>query len=88
MNFEWKSLMIGALLTSVLFLALGATGGGSNSFGIAVPENGKILVKDRVGNAILVDAKTGESKLVIYKKPDPDAPNYPSPSNGYELKLF
>ena len=38
--------------------------------------------------ALLVDPDTGKVDLLIYKKPPADAPNYPSPSNGYELRLY
>ncbi|MCK4999378.1 MAG: hypothetical protein KAS23_07580 [Anaerohalosphaera sp.] len=88
MKLDIKSAIIGLLLGIIIMITSGASsGGGGASFGFAIPSGCKALVKDQHGQALLIDPDTGKADLLIYKKPPANAPNYPSPSNGYELRL-
>ena len=89
MKIDIKSAIIGLLLGVIVMITLGAGSGGNGSdFGFTIPSGSKALIKDSSGRALLVDPGTGTVDLLIYKKPPADAPNYPSPSNGYELRLY
>lgn len=88
MKMDIKSTIIGLLLGIIIMLTSGAGSDGNGSdFGFAIPSGSKALVKDHLGQALLVDPGTGQVDLLLYKKPPANAPNYPSPSNGYELRL-
>ena len=88
MRVDLKSVIIGVLLGFILMLVVGANGRGGAGFGFAVPAGSKALVKDAQGTALIVDMDTYKVHRVVFKKPSADAPNYPSPKNGYELRLF
>ena len=87
MKFDLKSVIVGLALGGVLMFAFGAKTNGSTGWGFTVPPGSKALVKDHQGTALIVDIDTGKVDRVVFKKPSSDAPNYPSPKNGYELRL-
>jgi len=87
MKFDLKSVIVGLVLGGVLMSASGANTDRAAGWGLAMPRGSKALIKDHLGTALIVDIDTGKVDRVVFKNPPPDAPNYPSPKNGYELRL-
>jgi len=92
MKIDLKSLIVGLAIGAMLMLAFGAgrDAGSVRSFagfGFAVPSGGKALVKEKTGDAFIIDVDTGKADRILFKNPEPGTSKYPSNLNGYELKL-
>ena len=88
MKMDIKSVLLGVFMGILLMFGLGARQSDGNDWGIAVPTGGKVLVKDDQGTALIVNIDTGKVDRIVFKRPDANALNYPSPQNGYELRLY
>lgn len=88
MRVDLKSVVLGLLLGVLVVFALAARGGGTSSvFGFAVPTGGKAIIKAQNGDAFIIDADTAKAQWVLFKRPAPAGPGYPSVDNGYQIKL-
>jgi hypothetical protein len=86
MKFDIKSAVIGLLLGVIVMLVAGADGGGSG-IGFAVPSGAKAILKASNGEAFIVDMSTAMAERILFKKPEPDEPRYPSTAHGFALTL-
>jgi hypothetical protein len=86
MKFDVKSAVIGLLLGIIVMLAAGAGGGGSG-IGFAVPTGAKAILKASNGEAFIVDVSTAMAERILFKKPEPSEPRYPTTANGFALTL-
>jgi len=87
MNIDLKSLVVGLVLGGMLMFALGAGKDSGAGIGFAVPAGGKAVVKERTGDAFIIDVDSGRAERVLFKNPEPSSPKFPNNINGYELKL-
>jgi hypothetical protein len=86
MKFDVKSAVIGLLLGIIVMLAAGAGGRGSG-IGFAVPTGAKAILKASNGEAFIVDMSTAMAERILFKKPEPSEPRYPTTANGFALTL-
>ncbi|MFZ0033891.1 MAG: hypothetical protein WAK60_02730 [Sedimentisphaerales bacterium] len=86
MKFDLKSAVIGLLLGIIVMLVAGAGGGGSG-IGFAVPTGAKAILKASNGEAFIVDVSTAMAERILFKKPEPGEPRYPTTANGFALTL-
>jgi hypothetical protein len=87
MKFDVKSAVIGLLLGIIVMLTAGAGSGGGSGIGFAVPSGAKAILKASNGEAFIVDVSTGMAERVLFKKPEPDDPRYPTTAHGFALTL-
>jgi len=87
MNIDLKSLVAGVVMGGMLMLALGAGRDSGGGIGFAVPGGGKAVVKERSGDAFIIDVDSGRAERILFKNPEPSSPKFPNNINGYELKL-
>jgi hypothetical protein len=88
MKFDVKSAVIGLLLGIIVMLVASAGGGGGGSgIGFAVPSGGKAILKASNGEAFIIDMSTAMAERILFKKPEPDEPRYPTTAHGFALTL-
>jgi hypothetical protein len=86
MQAELKSLLIGVLLGAVCVLALGANSG-SREIGFGVPSGGKAVIRAHNGETFVIDMEEAMGKRILFKKPEPADPRYPTTKNGFPIKV-
>jgi hypothetical protein len=87
MKFDVKSAVIGLLFGIIVMLVSGAGGHSGSGIGFAVPSGGKAVLKASNGEAFIVDMSTAMAERILFKKPEPSEPRYPTTAHGFALTL-
>jgi hypothetical protein len=87
MKFDVKSVVIGLLLGVIVMLVTGAGGDRGSGIGFAVPSGAKAILKASNGEAFIINMDTAMAERILFKKPEPDEPRYPTTAHGFPLIL-